>query len=182
MNWRENRPALKFLGIFLGVYLIGNLLYGFYIEWSYPLADPITLWVSNQSSTLINLLIGRETKSVLSQISPVTLILENGRSVLRIYEGCNGINVMIVFVAFVLSFGGFSKRGSLFILLGILIIHLANLCRIMLLYWVAKNYQTYFYYVHKYVFTAALYVIVLALWWVWVYRIMKANAASQHEG
>jgi exosortase family protein XrtF len=182
MNWKENLPALKFLGIFLGVYLIGNLLYGFYIESSYPLADPITLWVSNQSSSLINLLIGRETKSVLSQVSPVVLILENGRSVLRIYEGCNGINVMVVFAAFVLSFGGFSKRGSLFILLGVLIIHLANLCRITLLFWVAKNYQNYFYYVHKYIFTAALYVIVLGLWWMWVYRITKANAKSSHEG
>jgi exosortase family protein XrtF len=181
MNWRENMPAIKFLGIFLGFYLIGNLLYGFYIEWSYPLADPTTLWVSNQSSILINLSVGQETKSVLSQVSPVALILENGKSILRIYEGCNGVNVMIVFVAFILSFGGFSKRGSFFILLGILIIHFANLCRITLLFWVAKNYQNYFYYVHKYVFTAALYVIVLGLWWMWVYRVMKANAAAPHE-
>jgi exosortase family protein XrtF len=181
MNWRENLPALKFLGIFLGVYLIGNLLYGFYIEWNYPMADHITQSVSSQSSVLINLLLQRETVSIVSLVSPITLILENGQSVLRIYEGCNGINVMIVFVAFVLSFGEFSKRGSLFILLGILIIHLANLCRITLLFWVAKNYQSYFYYVHKYVFTAALYVIVLGLWWVWVYRIMKANATAPHE-
>jgi exosortase family protein XrtF len=182
MNWRENLPAIKFLGIFLGVYLIGNLLYGFFIEFNYPVADPITHCVSNQSSSLINLLAGRETKSILSEVSPVTLILENGRSVLRIYEGCNGINVMIVFIAFVLSFGGLSKRGGVFILLGILVIHLANLCRITLLFWVAKNYQSYFYYVHKYVFTAALYVIVLGLWWVWVNRIMKATTKASHEG
>ncbi len=181
MNWRDNQPALKFLGLFLGVYLVSNVLYGFYIEWSYPRADQVTIWVSNQSSTLINLLLGRETTSVLSLVSPVTLILENGKTTLRIYEGCNGINVMIVFVAFLLSFGGFSKRGSLFILLGILIIHLANLYRIAMLFWVARHYETYFYYVHKYVFTAALYVIVLGLWWMWVYRIMKANAPTPHE-
>jgi exosortase family protein XrtF len=182
MNWRENVPAIKFLGTFLGVYLIGNLLYGIYIELNYPLADQATHWVSDQSSWLINLLLTQNTKSILSSVSPVTLILENGKSVLRIYEGCNGINVMIVFVAFVLSLGGFSKRGSLFILLGIIVIHLANLFRITMLFWVAKNYQSYFYYVHKYVFTAALYVIVLALWWAWVYRIMKANAPTSHEG
>ncbi len=173
MNWRENLPALKFLGIFLGVYLVGNLLYGFYIEWNYPLADQLTIWVSSQSSLLINLLLGKETKSVVSLVSPIVLLLENAKTILRIYEGCNGINVMIVFVAFILAFSGLSKRGGVFILIGLIIIHLANLFRITMLFWVAKNYENYFYYVHKYVFTAALYVIVLGLWWMWVYKIMK---------
>ncbi len=178
MNWKENLPALKFLGIFLGVYFIGNLLYGFYIEWNYPRADHITQSVSTQSSILINLLLRKETTSIVSLVSPITLILESGKTVLRIYEGCNGINVMIVFVAFIFSFGGFSKRGILFILLGLLVIHVANVCRVALLFWVAKNYQSYFYYVHKYVFTATIYVIVLGLWWVWVYKMLKANAKT----
>lgn len=182
MNWKENLPALKFLGIFLGVYLIGNLLYGFYIEAYYPSVDAITQWVSTQSSYLINILLAKQTTSLASLTNPTAQIVENGNSVLRIYEGCNGINVVIVFVAFLLSFGGFSRRGSLFILLGVLIIHLANLCRITLLFWVAKNYESYFYYVHKYVFTATLYVIVLGLWWVWAYRIMKANVKTSDEG
>jgi hypothetical protein len=51
--------------------------------------------------------------------------------------------------------------------------------RINLLFWVAKNYATYFYYVHKYIFTAALYVIVLLLWWVWAYRILKINTRDK---
>ncbi|MFM9840748.1 MAG: exosortase family protein XrtF [Cyclobacteriaceae bacterium] len=181
MNWRENLPALKFLGIFLGVYLAGNLLYGFYIELNYPLADHATIWVSHQSSVLMNLLFGTQTTSVMSPVSPVSLILENGKVILRIYEGCNGLNVMIVFVAFILAFSGPSKRGGIFILIGLVAIHLANLFRITLLFWVAKHYESYFYYVHKYVFTAALYVIVLGLWWIWVYRIMKAKA-TQYEG
>jgi exosortase family protein XrtF len=174
MNWKENLPAIKFLGIFLGVYLVGNILYGFYIEHSYPTVDLITEWVSAQSSRLINLF-GYATKSILSDISPLTLMQENGKTVLRVYEGCNGINVMIVFIAFILSFRGVSKSGAVFIAIGIVIIHIANLFRIAMLFWVAKHYQSYFYYVHKYIFTAALYVIVLTLWWIWVVRVMKSN-------
>jgi exosortase family protein XrtF len=180
MNWKENRPALKFLGLFLGVYGIGNLLYGFYIEYNYPGVDQITQWVSNQSSGFINLISGLETTSVLSSSSPIALMVENGKTVLRIYEGCNGINVMIVFIAFIISFGGISKRGGLFMSAGIPVIHLANVIRIALLFWVAKHHETWFYYVHKYIFTATLYVIVLLLWWVWMSKMIKTNDSTTH--
>jgi exosortase family protein XrtF len=176
MNWRENLPAIKFLAIFLGVYLLGNLLYGIYIESNYPYADHITRVVSSQATWVINLFVGENAKSVLCEASPVTLILENGKMILRVYEGCNGINVMIVFVAFLFAFQGLSRRGSVFILIGLMIIHLVNLLRIVLLFLVAKEYQIYFYYVHKYIFTAILYVIVLLLWWVWVKAILKRRA------
>lgn len=177
MKWRENIPALKFLGIFLGVYLVGNLLYGFYVAWHYPLADPTTSWVANQSAALIQYFFGDVITTLQSTVNPTVLLIENGKSILRVYEGCNGLNVMIVFVAFIMAFGGLDKRGILFCLVGCVLIHLANLGRVTLLFVVAKNYQSYFYFVHKYLFTAILYVIVFALWWVWVAKIKR----SSHE-
>lgn len=180
MNWKENKPALKFLGLFLGVYLIGNILYGLFIEWNYPAADAVTDIVSHQSSWLINQWLGYETGALQSSTGPIVLILENGNTILRMFEGCNGVNVMIVFVAFIIAFGGFSKRGALFMLGGVVAIHIANLFRIALLFWVSKNHETYFYYIHKYVFTAALYVIVLLLWWAWVARMKKVKISREH--
>ena len=64
---------------------------------------------------------------------------------------------------------------------GILMIHLANVIRIALLFWVAKHHETWFYYVHKYIFTAALYVIVLLLWWVWVSKMIKTNDRAKQQ-
>ncbi len=75
---------------------------------------------------------------------------------------------MIVFAAFLAAFGGSMKKLGWFLPLGIVLIHLSNLARIILLYVVAVGYQHYFYYVHKYVFTAAIYAMVFALWIVWV--------------
>lgn len=181
MNWKENRPALKFLGLFLGVYGIGNLLYGFYIEYNYPHVDQMTLLVSQQSSVLINWFSDVEIISTLSTSSPTTQLMENEMTVLRIYEGCNGINVMIVFIAFMMAFGGISKRGAIFMSAGIGMIHLANVIRIAQLFWVAKHHEAWFYYVHKYVFTAALYVIVLLLWWVWVSKMIKSNDRAKQQ-
>jgi exosortase family protein XrtF len=173
MNWKENLPALKFLGLFLGCYFVGNIIYGLFIQYNYPLADGMTKWVADQSSWLMNGWLGGKTISIVSTSEPIVGILEGGKTILRVYEGCNGINVMIVFVAFIVAFGGLTKKGLVYTLASLIIIYLANLMRITLLFWVAANHQSYFYYVHKYVFTATLYVIVLALWWLWVAVILK---------
>ena len=175
MNWKGNMPALKFLGLFVAVYAIGNLLYGSYIEYNYPGVDKMTQWVSNQTCWLINWIADDETMAVMSTSRPITMIVQNQKTILNIYEGCNGVNVMIVFIAFIIAFGGLSKRGALFMSVGVVMIHVANLMRIALLFGIAKHYESWFYYVHKYVFTAALYVIVLLLWWVWVSKMVKTH-------
>ena len=97
---------------------------------------------------------------------------------MNIYEGCNAINVVIVFVAFMFAFSGPAKKLSWFIPLGIGIIYIANLLRVGLLFWVAQHYQRYFYYLHKYIFTALIYLVVLVLWGVWIKMVMKQSAPS----
>ena len=75
---------------------------------------------------------------------------------------------MIIFVAFLVAFGPMGKRLWIFALVGILIIHLMNLARISLLFWVVLYLPGFVYFMHKYLFTAVLFIIVFALWIVWV--------------
>jgi hypothetical protein len=53
-NWKEFKPTIFFVGKFLGIYLIGNLLYGFFITSYYPTADPVTSWVTHQTAAILN--------------------------------------------------------------------------------------------------------------------------------
>jgi exosortase family protein XrtF len=87
-----------------------------------------------------------------------------------VYEGCNGLNVMIIFVAFLVAFGPIGRTLAWFIPLGLFIIHLVNLARIGLLFWVSLYMPKYMYFTHKYFFTAILYVVVFVLWIWWVRR------------
>jgi exosortase/archaeosortase family protein len=82
---------------------------------------------------------------------------------------------MIMFVGFILSFGPLTKTILWFLPAGLLIIHIANLLRIMFLFFVAIYMKEYLYFTHKYLFTAMLYVIVFGLWvwWVKKYSIRK---------
>ncbi len=164
---KDFRPAIRFLLVFVGLYLVANLLYGLWIRSYGEDPDPLTRMVTQQTTAILNL--GRSHASSRDNTQGPTVFIETkDRIVLNVYEGCNGINVQIVFLAFVAAFGGSGKRMAWFIPLGLLLIHLANLCRIVMLYVVAQHYQRYFYYVHKYLFTAGIYAAVFILWLAWI--------------
>jgi exosortase family protein XrtF len=165
--FKEFKPTIIFLIKFIGLYIIGNLLYGFYITYFEPRPDPVTHCVSRQVSALLTAS-GYETQIEDSNTKPTTFIIYQTKNILSVYEGCNGLNTMIVFLAFMVSFGPLQKKMFWFIPLGLLIIHIANLARVSMLFFVSAFLPHLMYFTHKYLFTAALYIIIFLLWIWWV--------------
>lgn len=170
---REFRYALKFLGIFLGLYLTLNVVYGWWVE-SYKRADPIT-WISTKQAARILNIVGEPVEVWYKENSRSVTMIRHGDVVVNVFEGCNGINVVIVYIAFIVAFGGQVRNMLWFVPLGIFIIYLFNLGRIAGLYLVAHYLPDYFYYVHKYAFTASIYLIVFMLWLWWVEGLNKTG-------
>jgi len=166
------RFAIRFLGIFLGLYVVLNLAYQFWIDRQQNRADPATRLVSQHTAWCLRLS-GEEV--VLEERPGVAtvLVIRGDRAVLEVFEGCNGLNVMIVFISFLLAFGGRWRALVWFLPLGLGLLHMANVARIILLYGVALAYAEYFYWVHKYLFTATLYAVVFLLWWIWIERVNR---------
>jgi len=167
MSIREFKPTILFLAKFIAIYVVANLVYGFYVSAYWPGPDRITSEVSRQTSIALNLY-GWETHIKDSTTKPVTVLSNTNQPVLHIYEGCNGVNVMIIFVAFLVAFGPMRRAMLWFIPVGLTVIHLFNLFRVGLLYWVALYRPDFMYLLHKYFFTAVLYIVVFLLWIVWV--------------
>jgi exosortase family protein XrtF len=165
----EFRPALMFVGKFLALYFAGNILYGIYVESHGRRPDDITRFVTDQTVTLLNVC-GYNTRAEDDPSLPHVGIKNQQFIVLNVFEGCNGVNVIIVFVAFLVAFGGPVKKMILFIIGGCLLIHIFNLMRIALLFYLARHNSSHFYYYHKYFFTATLYLVVFVLWVIWVIR------------
>lgn len=177
MNWQEFKPTIFFLLRFLGLYLVGNVLYGFFVTAYEPQADPVTEFVTKQTVYVLNLA-GWSTESYYHQTSAVVSIVFENKAIVSVYEGCNGINIMIIFVAFLISFGPITRRLSWFLPLGLLMIHLGNLTRIALLFLVSLKMPDYLYFSHKYLFTVSIYAVVLLLWVVWV---RNASFTPNHD-
>lgn len=167
---KEVKPALRFVLIFLSVYLLGNWGYGIWIESLGDRPDFVTSLVSRQVSGLLSLGGYDQVNYTHDASEPVVLLRSGEQVILRVYEGCNGINVIIVFVSFVFAFAFKDRTKSWiwFIPVGILIIHFFNLARVVWLYTLAFSASHYFHYFHKYVFTAIIYAVVFLLWWLWV--------------
>ena len=180
--WKEFKPTILFLVKFFGIYFLFSLLYGFYIS-NYdtsepPQTDPITSLVAVNCGKTASFL-GYQfyiieddhiNAPVESEVTYDSLWL-NEHYAISIEEGCNGINIMILFVAFVVAFGGKMVNTLIFIPAGILFIHLSNIARLMLLSLLNIEWGgEAFHFFHKYGFTAVIYLSVFLLWYLWVVR------------
>jgi len=177
ISFKEFKPAIFFILKFLGVYLVGSVFYGFFITHYEPRPDPVTVWVTEQVSGILNR-IDPPVTTFIDMVKPTVKVMQKV-SVLSVFEGCNGLNVVIVFLAFLVAYGPLNKKLLWFIPLGILMIHISNLFRIGILFFVSKNYPHQLYFLHKYFFTAFIYVVVFALWFWWVRIAQRKQHVKQ---
>lgn len=173
MNVREFLPSIWFLVKFVGFFTVASLTYAIYVQMSMPKPDSMTHLVAEQTRVALDL-IGWETDVIDNDNLATTRIVYKNKSILSIYEGCNGINIFIIFLSFIFAFGKINLRTAYFGVLGIFVIHLVNLLRITLLFFVSYGLSEYFYFVHKYLFTSVIYLITFVLWYFWVrYKMQK---------
>lgn len=167
---KDQKTVILFLLKFIGLYIVLNTGYALWTSSYAPLPDPMTTLVTHNSVGLISLV---ENDVVVGEPldNPNVPVLDNGTPVIQVFEGCNSINVMIVFVSFVIAFTGTLKKTLWFVAFGLILIYIANLLRVSLLYFVAKYYRDNLYFFHKYLFTGFLYILVFVLWYFWVTRI-----------
>jgi exosortase family protein XrtF len=173
----EFKPALIFLAKFLAVYILGNLLYGFFIEAYDNVPDPITRVVTIQSAKVLDA-IGYDASTEDHPSAAKVMLKNESLVVINVFEGCNGINVIIVFMAFLIAYSKPTRQMLIFSIVGVLIIHIFNLGRIAYLFDLAFDNAKSFYYYHKYFFTASLYAVVFALWTLWVLRFAKKDSRA----
>jgi exosortase family protein XrtF len=167
---RENRKAIWFLLVFAGLYLILNTTYGVFIQHYYPTSDPFTSWVTKQvvwCSSWFDSSIGYRISLFTNKVE----VFNEKGTVIYVFEGCNGLNVMIVYTVFLLAFRGSAGATMKIVGIGIAAIHLFNLLRIILLYVVAVYFRPQLYFFHKYLFTGIIYLFVFALWYLWVRKV-----------
>jgi exosortase family protein XrtF len=177
MKGSEFRSSLLFLGKFIGFYLIVSILYGWWVTHYEPRPDPATQLAAHQSAAILRVL-GYPVTTTPHSTRPSERVLLDGHSILAVFEGCNGINVWIIFAGFMLALSKPGWRFAAFLLAGSVIIHLLNLGRILALFFVALEYPEALYFVHKYLFTAVLFGAVFAMWYLWIAYYGRRKAAA----
>lgn len=163
---KEFRPAILFLVKFGLVFGVLSAVYSYWIKTYKGEPDPVTQLVSDHTVTLMRWS-GMNVKQEPTAEESSTTIFIDDFSAVRVFEGCNGVAVFILFIAFLFAFrlSGFT---FVFAAAGGLLIHFFNLFRIAGLAWIAVFRPEYMYFTHKYLFTLILYAVVFVLWVVFV--------------
>ncbi|MEN8136834.1 MAG: exosortase family protein XrtF [Bacteroidota bacterium] len=180
--FKRNKPAIVFLLKFVIVYASLSAVYSYYLstyeQGEIPEVDAFTYEVAEESSDLAKLF-GFESSIEINDDEASVKFLFDGFYRVKIVEGCNGLSVMILFLAFIVAFGGRLRDKLFFIPLGIALIHISNIVRLTWLTYIYVYYYDYAQAFHDYVFPSIIYGMVFVLWVVWVnyfaFRVKKVN-------
>lgn len=175
----QYRGVFKFLGIFLGSYLLLTLMYNGYLMASansnYP-PDFITHLVAKQCNQIINQF-GYNAQVIPDTSQPMMQLYVNNTYVARIIEGCNALSIIVLFSAFIIAFRSTFKRTLFFVFAGSVLIYAVNLLRIAILAVALYEYPEQESLLHGVIFPGLIYGMVFLLWFFWVKNItlVKSN-------
>ncbi|MGO4912311.1 exosortase family protein XrtF [Leeuwenhoekiella sp. W20_SRS_FM14] len=175
---RKYKSVLLFILTFLGVYVVLSVGYAIYLKQEFSIAhypDYVTHQVAVQSNWIIN---KTEYSSFIephSEEASMKLFVED-YFVVRVVEGCNGVNVIILFTAFVFSFYQGFKKTMVFFILGSLLIYGINVLRIVIISIGLYKIPEYSKILHDILFPAIIYGTVVLLWLFWIKRFKKISS------
>jgi exosortase H (IPTLxxWG-CTERM-specific) len=124
--------------------------------------NPYTTFVAHEARVVLNLL--GEGATVNGQI------LSSPRFAVAIYNGCNGLEAMLIFVCGVLAFPAPWKRRLVGLALGFLAIQVINIIRVVSLFYIGIHVPSWFSISHVFIWQTLIILAGVVLWLVWVYR------------
>lgn len=176
-KWAQIPPVIRRMIINGAIVLIlWKLLYTFWLEPKRILDRPLTYIVASQTTSIMQMIwpesdysfrsVEKKHKGDENAVIEHVTILKDGKGTIAIADNCNGLEVMVLYSAFIFCIPAHLKRKLIFVVLGLLVIHLSNLARCAGLVVLHLNWPGMFDFAHHYLFKIMVYAISFGLW-VW---------------
>lgn len=162
---KQNR-LLKFLAVSSLVYLGLYLFFEFYIK-KHTFIDQHFIALIINSSDVVLRWFGYDTFKTISDTDYQVLGIDGSDGV-WIGSSCNAITLFFLFAVFIAAYPGHQKSKLWYIPLGILLIHVLNIIRVVILALIAFYNPLYLDFNHTYTFTFIIYGFIFLLWMTWV--------------
>lgn len=173
---KQNR-FLKFLVVSSVIYLGLYLFFEFFIK-KHTTIDQGFIAIIINSSDVILKLFGYDTFKTISDTDYQVLGIDGSDGV-WIGSSCNAITLFFLFAVFVAAYPGHQKSKLWFIPLGLLLIHILNIIRVIVLALIAFYNKDYLDFNHTYTFTFLIYGFIFLLWMTWVNKF--SNRTNHDE-
>jgi exosortase family protein XrtF len=155
------------------LYLILFLIYQFIVK-RYTYYDQKFIGSIIASADAIVHLFGYKTFKSLQDIDMQVIGLDGATGV-WIGSNCNALTLFTLFTVFVVAYPGHQKSKIWFVPLGILAIHILNICRVIALMFINLYAPNYLDFNHTYTFTFIVYAFIFWLWMIWINKFSTRN-------
>ena len=160
-NQQTLSPLTRFLIKVSAIYIIWYLIYDYYLLPDGRLDAFLSLSGVNLAGGILNIF----GWDIYSEARVLAITGTNG---VEIQNGCNGLELIGLYMGFIIAFpGGPIQKRLIFLAGGILLLFVANVFRIMIFALSIYYVPTFWEQVHTYSSYFIFYPIVLTLWYIW---------------
>jgi exosortase family protein XrtF len=157
------------------LFIVWKSLYLFLWQKPRTLDEPLSRSVGRQTAWTLNLLNGTNSfsereiyKSTVIEgetiRSPMSYVYRDDRKVIGIADNCNGLELLVLYMGFILAMPASWQRKAAFGLAGMLIVHCVNILRCVGLGSLMLHMREYFEFAHHYIFKMVIYATIFLLW------------------
>ena len=110
---------------------------------------------------------------------PADNIYFHNDEVVAIEDTCNALELIVLYIGFIIALPARLRRKVTFILGGIIFIYIINVLRCAVVTYAILYYPSHADFAHHYVFTFAVYGAIIALWLVFANKLSLSNAEAE---
>lgn len=168
-NWLKDIPIdiRKFIIKAFIIFLVWKIAYHSILQPLRIIDKPLTDFTTFKTIQLYNYLNKHDSLYYVQNIQSTrgTIILKNNKKVIGVDDGCNALELMVIYIAFILCIPNnkFKKQLS-YITGGTLLIFLLNILRCYLLIYIHFEYPQVMDIAHHYFFNITVYAVIFFLW------------------
>ena len=172
----NKQQIIKFILLAFSIYILWFIIYDFVIEPDKRIDFGLNVLLANSGSFLLRLL--GYTADVSINGNKISMRI-NSTSLLDVGNACNGLELFVLFVGFIICFPSGKANKWWFIIAGILSIHLLNSIRAAALALNQYYHPQSLHFNHHYTFTIIVYAYIFYLWILWVNRFSKSKSMQK---
>jgi exosortase family protein XrtF len=111
--------------------------------------------------------------------APLENIYYHGRNIVSIEDGCNGLELIVLYIGFIVCMPATTRRKWIFSAGGTLLIYVVNVIRCAGVAYIIQYYPRYADFAHHYVFTFIVYGLIIALWLIFSKKLNLEHAETK---
>jgi exosortase family protein XrtF len=190
-NWNKVPIAVRrFILRAVAILIVWKLLYLIFLlpsrVFDRPLSHSVamgTIWVLNTTTHSHDFINKSETGNIPTDNgfapTPLENIYYHGRNIVSIEDGCNGLELIVLYIGFIVCMPAVMKRKIVFSIGGSVLIYVANVIRCAGVAYIILYYPKYADFAHHYVFTFIVYGLIIALWLIFSKKLNLTNAETK---